>query len=177
MGRPENLTVPQGKEPSIANANSKAVTLKKKISLLVKDGTTFPALVEIKRLLALPNPMGIYKELARATAKAKISELSDFLVELENACAHLATLVLSLGEGLNEKEALDAGVEEVNFSYETYAALIRTALCALAPASGTPPPTPATAPRAELNKFMKISSTAEPSHLPHDISLIFINGC
>ena len=114
MGRPENLTVPQGEEPTIANANSKAVTLKKKVFLLVKDGITFPTLVEIKQLQALSDPMGIYKELARATAKAKISKFSDLLVELESACAHLAALVLSLGEGLNEKESLDAAVKKVN---------------------------------------------------------------
>ena len=102
MGRPENLTVPEGEESSIATANVKARTLKQKISLLVN------------RLNGLPDSTGVYKGLARATAKAKVTELTDLLIELESTYAHFAARVLSLGEGLNNKEVLDAAVEEVN---------------------------------------------------------------
>ena len=79
MGRPENLTVPDGEESSILSASREAKTLKQKISLLVNDGSTFPVIVEINRLLALPDPNGVFKELVRATAKAKIAELTDHL--------------------------------------------------------------------------------------------------
>ena len=84
MGRPENLTVPQGEVSSITNASLKAKTLKTKISLLVKDGKTFPALQEVNRLLTQsdPNLTGVYKELAKVMAKAKIKNLPSSLLSL-----------------------------------------------------------------------------------------------
>ena len=170
MVRPENLIVPEGKENVIAAANRETRTVKQKISLLVSDGSSFPALTEIHRLLALPDPNRVFQDLATATAKAKISELTDLLTELESSCANLAALILALGEGLNNKETLDEVVNDINTSCETYAGKTRTALCALAAASGGPPSGPAPTPRPESNKFSKISATAEPSQLPRDIS-------
>ena len=49
MVRPENLTVPEGEENAITAANRATKTVKQKISLLVSDGVTFPALTEINR--------------------------------------------------------------------------------------------------------------------------------
>ena len=77
MGRPENLTVPQGEESSISQASLKAKTIKTRISVMVKDGKSFPALQEVNRLVAQsdPNLTGVFKELAKVTAKAKITEI------------------------------------------------------------------------------------------------------
>ena len=168
MVRPENLMVPEGEENVIAAANRAMKTVKQKISILVSDGTSFPALTEINRLSALPDPNGVFKDFARATAKAKVSELTDLLTELESSCANLAALILTPGEGLNNKETLDEVVNDINTSCETYSGNARTALQALATASGAPPPAPAPS-RPESNKFSKISATAEPSQLPRDI--------
>ena len=96
--KPESLTVPDGQEAVIANANRATKTAKQKISILINDGITFPAWTEIQRLLALPDPGGVYQDLARATAKAKMAELTELLTQLESSCAHLAALILSLGE-------------------------------------------------------------------------------
>ena len=116
MGKPENLTVPEGEEATIASANRNAKTIKQKISQLISEGTSFPPLTEINRLSSLSDPSGVLKDPARATAKAKVAELTDLLTELESACAHLAGLILSLGKGLNNKEALDAAFSEVKAS-------------------------------------------------------------
>ena len=165
MVRLENLIVPEGEETVIAAANRATKTVKQKISILVSDGSSFPALTEINKLLALPDPNRVFKDLARSTAKVKVSELTDLLAELESSCANLATLILSLGEGINNKETLDDVVNDINTSCETYAGKARTALQALATASGAPPPAPAPS-RPEYNKFSKIIATAEPSQLP-----------
>ena len=114
--RLDSLNVPDGQETVIAAATRDAKTFKQKISLLVNDGTTFPALTEIQRLMALPDPGGVYQDLARATAKAKVAELTELLTQLESAGAHLAALVLAQGEDLNNQEALDAVVLDITTS-------------------------------------------------------------
>ena len=84
-----------------------------------------------------PNLTGVYKELAKVTAKAKITEIQELLHELDSAGEHLSALTLSLGDSLNTKESLEATVEEVTTSCAQYAALGKSAISALAPFSGT----------------------------------------
>ena len=60
----------------MAAANRATKTIKQKLSILVNDGTSSPALAEINRLLALPDPNGVFKDLVRATSKAKVAELT-----------------------------------------------------------------------------------------------------
>ena len=62
--RPENLKVPGGEEESINLANRDVTKLKQQLSFLVKDGKSFPALKEIQRLQALPDPNGVFRDLA-----------------------------------------------------------------------------------------------------------------
>ena len=61
MEKLENLTVPEGEEATIAAANRDAKTIKQKISLLISDVTSFPALTEINRLSSLSDPSGVFK--------------------------------------------------------------------------------------------------------------------
>ena len=121
-----------------------------------------------------PNSLGVYKDCARVMAKAKITEIQELLHELDKAGMELSAFTLSLGDGLNSKEALDAAVEEVTTSCDQYSALGKLVISALAPFSGgtssLPPIATTSSPRAEVNKFSKISSTAEPTHLPLDVA-------
>ena len=175
MTSTKDLHVPEGEEETISTANREVTKLKQQITFLIKDGSQFPALTEIQRLLAMSDPTGVFKDLARAQARAKIEEVTRVMAEMEATCSNLAATVVSLGEGLNEKSDLDAAVAEIRSTEEQYVKKTRAALCALAAAAGggppaIPPPPPPVVPRPESNKFMKISATAEPSTLPRDVT-------
>ena len=116
MVKPESLIVPEGEENVIAAANCNTKAIQQKISILVGNGSSFPALNEINRLLDLPDR--VYHNLARAMAKAKVSELTDLLAELESFCANLAVTILALSEGLNNQEMLDEVVSDISTSCE-----------------------------------------------------------
>ena len=182
-----SLKVPAGQETALADANRETKTLKVKITTLVNDGAVFPTLTEVNKLLATPDPTGVYRELACTTARAKSVELTQLLTHLESSAAHLVALVHSLGDELNTEDTLQAVAKDVTTSCEAYAAKTRAALCALAAAAGgamaaavaasaaNPAATGAPAPaavshRVESNKFCKISSLAEPTTLPRDVS-------
>ena len=81
-----DLKVPGGEEDSINLANRDVTKLKQQISFLVKDGQSFPALQEIQRLLAMPDPNGAFRDLARAQARVKVEEITKVMLELEFAC-------------------------------------------------------------------------------------------
>ena len=117
-----SLKVPAGKESVLADANREARTLKHKITGLVNDGVTFSTLTEVQRLLAMPDPGGVYQQLACATVSAKATELTSLLTQLESAGAHLAALVHTLGEDLNPEDTLKAVALDVTTSCEAYAA-------------------------------------------------------
>ena len=85
--RVENFKVPGGEEETIAIANREVTRLKQQITYLVKDGLSFPALQEIERLQTLPDPNGVFKDLARAQARVKVDEISKVLSEPEAACS------------------------------------------------------------------------------------------
>merc|ERR1711954_140813 len=141
---------------------------------IVKDGRQFPALQEIINLQSLPDPNRVFQDLARAQAWVKVDEVSKLMADLEAACANLAALVMTLGEGLNSEEDIKSVVTEIEENEQVYVKKAREALRALAEASGkgqtvAPAPLPP-APRPESNKFSKISATAEPSSLPRDVS-------
>merc|ERR1711954_262016 len=141
---------------------------------IVKDGRQFPALQEIINLQSLPDPNRVFQDLARAQAWVKVDEVSKLMADLEAACANLAALVMTLGEGLNSEEDIKSVVTEIEENEEVYVKKAREALRALAEASGkgqtvAPAPLPP-APRPESNKFSKISATAEPSSLPRDVT-------
>ena len=69
---PSNLAVPPGEEKTITDANQRVKNVKSRISVMVKDGKTFPALQEINKTLTQSEPsLGqVYKDLARANARA-----------------------------------------------------------------------------------------------------------
>merc|ERR1711954_610596 len=141
---------------------------------IVKDGRQFPALQEIINLQSLPDPNRVFQDLARAQAWVKVDEVSKLTADLEAACATLAALVMTLGEGLNSKENIKSVVAEIEENEAVYVKKAREAIRALAEASGkgntvAPAPLPP-APRPESNKFSKISATAEPSSLPRDVT-------
>ena len=131
MASPKDLKVPSGQEETINTAFRDVNKLKHKITFLVKDGNQFPALQEVNNLLALADPSGVFKDLARAQARVKIEEITKVLSEMEAACANLAALVISLGEGLNEKPDLETAVAEVRSTEEVYVHKAREALRAL----------------------------------------------
>ena len=173
--RVENFKVPGGEEETIAIANREVTRLKQQITYLVKDGLSFPALQEIERLQTLPDPNGVFKDLARAQARVKVDEITKIISELEAACSNLAATVITLGEGLNDDADLEAVVGDIQSTEEAYVKKARAALCSLAAASGGEPPAvplpPPPVPRPpEANKFTKISATAEPSNLPRDVT-------
>ena len=97
---------------------------------------------------------------------------------METSSANLAAEVLLSGEDLNPKETLEAVVNEIKATEALYVGKARKALVHLAEAAGgspAPPPAvygppPGLTPRPEVNKYIKISATAEPSTLPRDIS-------
>ena len=134
--RPENLKVPGGEEETINLANRDVTRLKQQLSFLVKDGKSFPALQEIQRLQALPDPNGAFRDLARAQARVKVDEITKVLLELEAACANLAATVMALGEGFNDDADLEAAVAEIQTTEEAYVKKARSALCSLAEAAG-----------------------------------------
>ena len=103
---------------------------------MVKDGQPFPALQEIQRLLALPDPNGAFRDLARAQARVKVEEITKVMSELEAACSNLAATVMSLGEGLNDDADLELAVSEIMTTEEAYVKKARSALCSLAEAVG-----------------------------------------
>ena len=176
--KPESLTVPEGEENVIAAANRATKTVKQKISLLVNDGTTFPAWTEIQRLLALPDPGRVYQDLARATAKAKMAELTDLVTQLESSCAHLAALILSLGEDLNNQETLDAVVLDITTSCEVYAQKARTALCTVAAATGGPPwPQPQHPEWSQISSPRLAPQMSLPNYPVISLQLISVYGC
>ena len=74
--RVENFKVPGGEEETIAIANREVTRLKQQITYLVKDGLSFPALQEIERLQTLPDPNGVFKDLAWAQARVKVNEIT-----------------------------------------------------------------------------------------------------
>ena len=176
------VKVPAGQETVLADAHRETKTLKIKITGLVNDGAVFSTLTEVNRLLAMPDPTGVYKELACHTARAKSVELTSLLTHLESAAAHLVALVHSLGDELNTEDTLNAVAKDVTTSCDAYAAKTRVTICALAAAAGGAmaasaagtaaagaPAAAAVLPRVESNKFSKISSLAEPATLPRDV--------
>ena len=170
----ENYKVPPGEEETLSLANREVTKIKQKLTYIVKDGRQFPALQEIVDLQALPDPNRVFQDLARAQARVKVDEVSKLTADLEAACANLAALVMTLGKGLNSEEDIKLVVTEIEENEAVYVKKAREAIRALAEASGkgntvAPAPLPP-APRAESNKFSKISATAEPSSLPRDVS-------
>ena len=173
----KDLKLPEGEKDAILLLNKEVLKLQTKITLNVKDGNQFPALVEIQRLKALEDPTGsgVYKELARSQAKVKLDEVSRLISEMETSCSNLAAEVLLAGEGLNPKESMEAVVNEIKATEASYVGKARVALVHLAEAAGSPggpAPSPVypVAPRTEFNRFTKISTTAEPANLPRDVS-------
>ena len=176
----KDLKLPEEEKDAIIMANKEVLKLQNKITLHVKDGNQFPALVEIQRLKNLEDPTGsgVYKDLARSQARVKLDEVSRLISEMETSCANLAAEVLLVGEGLNSKETLEAAVNEIKSTEAIYVGKARVALVHLAEAAGgspAPPPAvyappPVATPRPEINRFTKISATAEPSNLPRDVS-------
>ena len=75
---PSSLAVPPGEEKRITDANQRVKNVKTR---MVKDGKTFPALQDITKSMAQPDPaLGqVYKDLAKANAKAKIAEIHELL--------------------------------------------------------------------------------------------------
>merc|ERR1712112_390764 len=78
-------------------------------------------------------------------------------------------------QGLNDDADLEAVVGDIQSTEEAYVKKARAALCSLAAASGgeppvVPPPPPPVPRPPEANKFSKISSTAESSNLPRDVT-------
>ena len=133
------------------------------------------ALAEQHLGMADPSGSGIFKDLARAQARVKIDEVTRIMAEMEATCSNLAATVVSLGEGLNEQSDLDAAVAEIRSTENQYVSKARVALVHLAKAAGggppaVPPPPPPALPRPEVNRFMKISATAEPTNLPRDVT-------
>ena len=176
----KDLKLPEGDKDNIIALNKEVVKLQTKITLHIKDGEQFPALMEINRLKTLDDPSGsgAYKDLARSQAKVKLDEVSRLISEMETSCANLAAEVLLSGEDLNPKETLEAVVNEIKATEALYVGKARKALVHLADASGgspAPPPAvyvppPGPTPRPEVNRWIRISATAEPSTLPRDIS-------
>ena len=80
--RVENFKVPAGEEETISIANREVTRLKQQITYLVKDGLSFPALQEIERLQTLPDPNGVFKDLARAQAWVRVDEITKITAEL-----------------------------------------------------------------------------------------------
>ena len=160
----ENYKGPPGEEETLSLANREVTKIKQKLTYLVKDGRQFPALQEIVNLQSLPDPNRVFQDLARAQARVKVDEVSKLTADLEAACANLAALVMTLGEGLNSEDDIKTVVAEIEETEEIYVKKAREALRALAEASGkeqTAAPTPLPpAPRPESNKFSKISATA-----------------
>ena len=82
------------------------------------------------------------------------------------------------GECVNPRETLEAVVNDIKATEAVYVGKARVALVHLAEATeGSPAPPPAVAapppgftPRPEVNRYIKISATAEPSSLPRDVS-------
>ena len=176
----KDLKLTEGDKDNIIALNKEMIKLQTKITLHIKDGEMFPALMEINRLKTLEDPTGsgAYKDLARSQAKVKSDEVSRLISELEASCANLAAEVLMAGEDLNSKTTLDEVVNEIEATKALYVGKARKALVHLAEASGgspAPPPAvygppPAPTPRPEVNRWIRISATAEPSTLPRDIS-------
>ena len=169
--------MPEGEKETIIIANREVTKLKQQITFMIKDGNQFPALTEIQRLLGMADPSGsgIFKDLARAQARVKIEEVTRIMAEMEATCSNLAATVVSLGEGLNEQSDLDAAVAEIRSTEDQYGSKARVALVHVAEAAGggppaVPPPPPPALPRPEVNRFMKISATAEPTNLPRDVT-------
>ena len=174
----KDLKLPEGEKDAVIVANREVLKLQNKITFNIKDGNQFPALLEIQRLQNLDDPTGsgIYKDLARSQARVNLDEVTRLISEMEASCSNLAAEVVSLGEGLNSTEDLDTAVAEIKSTEALYVGSARVALVHLAEATGgSPPPAvfappPPAIPRPEVDRFTKISATAEPSNLPRDVS-------
>ena len=81
----KDLKLPEGDKDNIIALNKEVVKLQTKITLHIKDGEQFPALMEINRLKTLDDPSGsgAYKDLARSQAKVKLDEVSRLISEME----------------------------------------------------------------------------------------------
>ena len=109
----ENYKVPPGEEETLSLANREVTKIKQKLTYIVKDGRQFPALQEIVNLQSLPDPNRVFQDLAQAQARVKVDEVSRLTADLEAACANLAALVMTLGEGLNSEEDIKSVVTEI----------------------------------------------------------------
>ena len=174
---PPNIKVAQGDEQKIKDANQRVKNIKTKITVLVQDGKDFPSLQEIKTNMEVADPASsqVFKEYGRANAKAKVVEVQGLLTELESSCNNFKALTMSLGGDHNSKEVIQSAVADIEASDNQYKTVGTNAIKALAPYTVASVPTSTTqataaTPRTESNKFSKISSTAEPSNLPRDVS-------
>ena len=153
------------------DAKNRVQNVKTKITVLVSEGQDFPALKEIKANMETTDPASsaVFKEYARATAKAKVAEVQGLLGKLESACTNMKAVTLSLGDEHNTQALLTAATTDIDGSYAQYRAACTIAIKSLAPYTSVVPTststTPASTSRSE-NKFSKISHTAEPCALP-----------
>ena len=134
----KDLKLTEGDKDNIIALNKEMIKLQTKITLHIKDGEMFPALVEINRLKSLEDPTGsgAYKDLARSQAKVKSDEVTRLISELEASCANLAAEILMAGEDLTPKTTLEEVVNEIEATKALYVAKARKALVHLAEASG-----------------------------------------
>merc|ERR1711867_319058 len=133
----KDLKLPEGDKDAIILLNKEMVKLQTKITLHIKDGDNFPALVEINRLKNLEDPAGsgVYKGLARSQALVKLDEVSRLISDMETSCSNLAAEVSLAGEGLNPKETLEAVVNDIKDTEAGYVGKARVALVHLAEAT------------------------------------------
>merc|ERR1711867_296598 len=138
----KDLKLPEGDKDAIILLNKEMVKLQTKITLHIKDGDNFPALVEINRLKNLEDPAGsgVYKGLAKALVK--LDEVSRLISDMETSCSNLAAEVMMAGEGLHPKETLEAVVNDIKATEAGYVGKACVALVHLAEATegATAPP-------------------------------------
>ena len=160
----KDLKLPEGDKDAIIMLNKEVVKLQTKITLHIKDGDQFPALVEINRLKNLEDPTGsgVYKGLARSQALVKLDEVSRLISDMETSCSNLAAEVMMAGDGLNPKETLEAVVNDIKATEAGYVGKARVALVHLAEATeGATAPPPAGA-RPQKVRYLGILDTRHP---------------
>ena len=91
----KDIKLPEGEKDALLVANREVLRLQNKITLNIKDGTSFPALVEIQRLKNLEDPTGsgVYKDLARSQAKVKMDEVTRLVSDMETLLRKCCPLV------------------------------------------------------------------------------------